>query len=331
MYSRLSDLKIKSHPYPRRARKILGAFLLLGLIAACGTPKQTLEIRDNPPDISSLREIIETPFYPQTEYHCGPAALATVIQYQGISASPEEIDPLIYTPGLKGALQIEVVAATRQYDLLPVKLDGKLESLLREIDAGNPVLVLQNLGLDSIPFWHYAVVVGYDLDAQTLVLRSGTEKRLVRPFDNFERTWQRGDYWALVIVPPERIPVTASAEGYLKAVIELEQTGHVQAANLGYHSATKRWPKNVLALIGLGNSAYALNKFANSEQAYQQALGLSPENHQLWNNLAYAQAQLGKQDLSMASINKALELAPDNGNYRLSMIELKRLLAINKL
>jgi len=329
MYFRLSALKIKSRPYLKRARYLSGAFLLLSLIIACSTPKQTLEIRNNPPDISSAREIESTPFFPQTEYHCGPAALATVIQYHGISASPDEIVPLIYTPGLKGALQIEVVAATRRFDLLPVKLDGKLESLLREIDAGNPVLVLQNLGLDVIPFWHYAVVVGYDLEAQTLVLRSGTEKRLIRPFNNFERTWQRGGNWALVIVPPERIPLTASAENYLQALVELEQTGHVQAANLGYRSATKRWPKNVLAFIGLGNSAYALNKFADSELAYQQALNLSPENHQLWNNLAYAQAQLGKQGASMASINKALELAPDNSNYQQSLIELKQLLAIN--
>lgn len=329
MYSHLFDLRIKSRPYLKRAQYLSGAFLLLSLIAACSTPKQTLEIRDNPPDISSLREITSTPFFPQTEYHCGPAALATVIQYHGISTSPEDIVPLIYTPGLKGALQIEVVAATRKFDLLPVKLDGELKSLLREIDAGNPVLVLQNLGLDSIPFWHYAIVVGYDLDAQTLVLRSGTEKRLIRPFDNFERTWQRGGYWALVIVPPEHIPVTTSAENYLKALVDLEQTGHDQAANLGYRSATKRWPQNLLAHIGLGNSAYALNKFADSEQAYRQALSFSPENHQLWNNLAYAQARLGKKSSSMASINKALELSPDNDNYQQSMIELKQLLAID--
>jgi hypothetical protein len=323
MYSHLFDLKIKAHPYLKRARQILGAFLLLGLIAACSTPKQTLEIRNNPPDISSLRELIETPFFPQTEYHCGPAALATVIQYHGISASSEKIVPLIYTPGLKGALQIEVVAATRQFDLLPVKLDGKLESLLREIDDGNPVLVLQNLGLDNIPFWHYAVVVGYDLDNQSIVLRSGTNKRLVRPFDNFERTWQRGDYWALVIVPPERIPVTASAEDYLQAVIELEQTGHVRPAHLAYSSAIEKWPKNVLAYTGLANSAFAMGNYSLSEQVYQQALALSPDSHQLWNNLAYAQAKLGRHNESLRSINKALVLSPDNPNYLDSLRELK--------
>jgi hypothetical protein len=171
MCSRLFDPQIKTHLDLKRARHWLGAFLLLGMISACSTPQQTLGIRNNPPNITPVRELVNTPFFPQTEYHCGPAALATVIQFNEISTTPEQILPLVYTPGLQGALQIEVVAAARRFNLLPVKLDGKLESLLREIDAGNPVLVLQNLGLESIPFWHYAVVVGYDLDNQSIVLR----------------------------------------------------------------------------------------------------------------------------------------------------------------
>ena len=265
-------------------------------------------------------------FFPQSEYHCGPAALATVIQFHDIPATPEQILPLVYTPGLQGALQIEVVAATRRFELLPVKLDGKIESLLREIEAGNPVLVLQNLGLESVPFWHYAVVVGYDLDNQLIVLRSGTNRRLVRPFDNFEHTWQRGDYWALVIVPPGRIPVTSNAEIYLQAVVELEQTGHTHSANLAYGKAIEKWPDNPLAYTGLANTAFTLGNYAKSEKAYQQALTLSPDNHQLWNNLAYAQAKLGKSEDSLKSINKALQLSPENPNYLDSLKELKQLL-----
>jgi hypothetical protein len=36
---------------------------------------------------------------------------------------------------------------------------------LREVAAGNPVLVLQNLSFAWAPVWHYAVVMGYDADA----------------------------------------------------------------------------------------------------------------------------------------------------------------------
>jgi len=328
MFFRLFGPLSKSLSQLRRTHLRLGAFLFLGLIGGCSTPQQTLELRQNLPQVAPRFELTNTPFFPQTENHCGPAALATVAQFHQKPALPDQIAPMIYTPGLEGALQIEVVAAARRFDLLPVTLDGKLESLLREVEAGNPVLVLQNLGLDGYPFWHYAVVVGYDLEAQSIVLRSGTRKRLERSFANFERTWQRAGYWGLVIVKPETIPVTADAKRYLAAVIDVEQTGHLVSANKAYETASKRWPDNLLALTGLGNTAFAMQNFDLSEQAFQAALALSPNSHQLWNNLAYAQARLGKKDASMAAINKALGFAPDNPNYQHSLTELKQLLGV---
>ncbi|MCP4235716.1 MAG: PA2778 family cysteine peptidase, partial [Aestuariibacter sp.] len=240
-----------------RTWRLSGALLLLGLVSACTTPRQTLELRNNPPAIQARHELIDTAFFPQTENHCGPAALASVIRYRDIDVSPEQISPMVYTPGLEGSLQAEIVAATRRFDLLPVVHNGRLDSLLHEIEAGNPVLVLQNLGFDTYPFWHYAVVVGYDLATQTIVLRSGRYKRLERPFDNFERSWARAENWALVIVRPQQIPATADAEHYLSAALALEQAGRNKPANAAYASASRRWPDNLLALTGLGNTEYA--------------------------------------------------------------------------
>lgn len=310
------------------ARRILGAVLCLGLVAACATPQQTLSLRQNPPDISPQTELVDTPFFPQTQYYCGPAALATIMQSMDIPVQPDDLAPMIFTPGLKGTLQVELVAASRRLDMLPVEHDGQFGSLLREVEAGNPVLVLQNLGLDDYPVWHYAVVVGYDIETRSIVLRSGTVKRLVRSFSNFERTWQRSDYWALIIVPPDQVPVTASAKRYLQAALDLEQTGHAESANKAYSAASRRWPDNLMAYTGMGNTAYALNNFTLSEQAYRQGLELSPQSHQLWNNLAYARARLGKNEASMTAIGKAIELAPENQNYQDSLSELKQLLVI---
>lgn len=328
MYSRLSDQLTNSFSTSfLRTPLRLGAFLLLGILCACTTPRQTLDLRQNPPDVAPSRELVNTPFYPQTENHCGPAALATILQYYNIAAEPEELATRVYTPGLAGSLQVEMVAATRVYGLLPVRHDGRMVSLLREIDAGNPVLVIQNLGLDSIPYWHYAVVVGYDLQEQMLVLRSGTEKRLVRSFANFERTWQRGGYWALAIVPPHQTPVTATDETYINTVIDMEQTGHLETANLGYRTAISRWPDNIVAHMGIGNTAYALTRYSESESAYRQLLALAPDTAEAWNNLAYALAQQGKKTASLEAINTAIELSPDNTNFRQSLNELMQIIA----
>ena len=142
-------------------------------------------------------------------------------------------------PGLKGSLRSEVEAATRQYDLLPVRLTGRMDVLLAELAAGNPVFVLQNLGLDVVPVWHYEVVIGYDFEQRQMILRSGEHRRALREFALFERTWQRAGHWALVIVPPERVPPTASAGNYLQTAIDLEQVGRTATALRAYRSAAR--------------------------------------------------------------------------------------------
>ncbi len=306
----------------KRARSTACALILLFFLGGCATSPQTRLLLDNPPDIPRRVELTEVPFFPQQEYHCGPASLASIISYQGTPVEPDQIVRLIYVPELKGSLQAEVVAATRQFELLPVQLDGRLESLLREIAAGNPVFVLQNLGLDLVPVWHYEVVVGYDFDKRIMIMRSGVRPRVYRSFALFEKTWQRAGHWALAIVPADSVPNTASADAYLNAVIGLEQVGRIDTARNAYTTALRRWPENLLAHTGLGNSAYAMGEFVTAESAYRSALEIDPEKAEVWNNLAYALAQLGQYEASMDAIGRALELDPDNQNFKDSYQEL---------
>jgi len=306
----------------KRAGLVVGALFFLGYLGGCATSPQTQTLLDNPPDIPAQVELIDIPFFPQQKYHCGPSSLASIVNYRGTPVEPDQIAQMIYVPGLKGSLQIEVEAAARQFEMLPVQLDGKLESLLRELAAGNPIFVLQNLGLDSIPVWHYEVVVGYDLAERVVILRSGVNARVLRSFALFEKTWQRADHWALAIVSVDTVPVTASADTYLDAVIDMEQVGRIESANHAYATALRRWPDNLLAQTGLGNSAYAMSEFVAAETAYRSALVIDPQKAEVWNNLAYVLAQLGQHESSMDAIDRALELDPDNRNFKDSYNEL---------
>ncbi len=306
----------------KRARVRACALLVCLFAAGCATPPQTRQLFAEPPDIPPRVELEQVPFYPQQEFYCGPASLAAIYNYRGVKAVPDEIARLVFVPGLEGSLQAEVVAATRQYDLLPVRLDGRLESLLREIAAGNPVFVLQNLGLDILPRWHYEIVIGYDLAARELILRSGTNRRIARSFETFERTWRRAGNWALAIVPPDEFPTTADSTAFLAAVVDLEAVGRIAAARRAYAAATKRWSGNLLAYAGLGNTAYAQGEFIAAETAYRAALELDPQRADIWNNLAYALAEQGRLPTAMDAIRRALELEPANPNFEDSLIEL---------
>ena len=300
------------------------AWLLLLLLAGCATPPQTLQLRQSPPVDLPLRvELQQTPFFPQTRYQCGPAALATAIDsVEPGRVQPQQLVEQVYVPALKGSLQASMRSAASRQDLLAVELDGRMESLLRELAAGNPVLVLQNLGFSAWPFWHYAVVVGYDLPEQRLWLRSGEERRLERGFSLFEKTWDRAGRWTLVVVPPDRMPPTATPEAFVDAALLLERNASPKRAITAYRSGLQRWPDHPLLLYGLGNSAFAAGRFDEAVQAYERLLSIQPRRAEAWNNLAYALLRLGRRQQAVEAIGRARELQPDNPEIRDSYREI---------
>ncbi|MBT4196627.1 MAG: PA2778 family cysteine peptidase [Gammaproteobacteria bacterium] len=305
-------------------RCLAGLFFIF-LISACTTPKQSIGLRESSPDIPVFAELTSTPFYPQREYQCGPAALATVINFSETVITPDLLIPQVFIPKLKGTLQMEMLAASRRLNRMAIEQDGKLESILKEVANGTPVLVMQNLGLKSYPFWHYAVVVGYDLDKQEIILRSGEIKRLVRSFSVFERTWQRSKFWSVVIVPPGVLPVTASAEKYSTAAIAFELSSTLKLSLLVYQKGIQRWPDNFLLQMGFGNISYALQNYAAAETAFTTAATIKPLKAEAWNNLAYALVKQGKKKMSLNAVNKAIKIDPENEKFRNSLDEIKNM------
>ena len=83
----------------------------------------------------------------------------------------------MFLPAREGTLQVEMLSGARRQGALAVRLPGTLEALLREAVDGRPPVVLLNLGLSIAPRWHYAVLVGHDLDEREVILRSGTTER----------------------------------------------------------------------------------------------------------------------------------------------------------
>ncbi len=201
---------------------------MLAGLAGCVTAPSALDGAG--PGLPRRVELSETPFFPQDDYQCGPAALATVLTESGITTTPTELVPKVYLPGRKGSFQLELIAAARSYDRLAYVIEPVLPNLLAELAAGRPVLVMQNLGLASWPVWHFAVVIGYDIETDRVVLRSGTRERLVQKTSRFVRSWDLAGRWAMVLLAPGATPAVPDANRYLTAAAGLEATGRLEAA-----------------------------------------------------------------------------------------------------
>jgi hypothetical protein len=286
---------------------VLGAIVLL---AGCATPQTTMLTAQRP--AVSWAELVAVPFFPQEEYQCGPAALATVMTASGRPVTPEELAPQVFLPQRQGSLQVEMMAAPRRHGLAALRLAPRLSDVLAEVAAGNPVIVLQNLALDWYPMWHYAVVVGYDLENENIILRSGRERRLELPLTTFERTWARSRHWAMLALPPHKLPQTVAPEAYVQAVVALEKAQFAGEARAAYETALGKWPDNLTALMGAGNTAYALGDHAGSERAFRRAAELHPASDAALNNLAQVLADQGRLVEAQSAVRRALELDGPN-------------------
>jgi hypothetical protein len=292
-------------------------------IHGCSTTYQGRQaLTDLTEDLPPAVELSQTPFFPQTEHQCGPAALATVLQPHHVDVTPQTLSSQLYIPGRKGSLQVEMAVTARRYGMLPYPLSPEFADLFAEIAAGNPVLVLQNLGFDWWPQWHYAVVIGYDTMNNELTLRSGTTKRWQTTFASFERTWGRADNWALVIVPAGKMPTTARVSTYLKTAYAFEQTGQTLQALDAYRAATDTWPGDPLSWQALGNMAYKAGYPDEAVSALLKASSLGPDDIVAWNNLAYALHMKGCKEQALQSLQCAIRQSADDENIRHSEQEI---------
>lgn len=302
-------------PLDRRRWLTLGAVAAAGL-AGCASMAPAGYERGPVSALADARELTQVPFHPQEDYQCGPAALATVLQYAGADRTPEQLVDQVYIPQRQGSLQPEMLAATRRAALLPYRLTPSAQALLAEVAAGRPVLVLQNLRWDWMPQWHYAVVVGYDLSAGTVVLRSGTERRLVMPVGEFDRSWRRAERWAFVALAPEVLPAQPREADYVAAAAALERVVPASGQR-AYETALAAWPKNLFARIAMGNAAYRQGRLPAALAAYRQATVDHPDAADAWNNLAQVLHELRQPQPALAAAQRAVAL----GGPRLAAYE----------
>jgi tetratricopeptide (TPR) repeat protein len=293
------------HPIHIRLAGLMAAVVWL-LAGGCASHRPGLEAYLNDTNIPSTLELQDTPFFPQEEYQCGPAALATVLAASGIAVRPDELTGKVYLPERRGSLQLELIAASRRYGRLPYVLDGKLTAILAELASGRPVLILQNLGLAIYPIWHYAVVVGFDASHDEIILRSGDRKRFTLSTREFMRSWELADYWALVILRPGEMPASPDEARYVSAIAAMESAGQVESAALFYATALSRWPDSTLALFGTGNSHYAQGDTEAAEATYRRLLVLQPQHAAARNNYGHVLAERGCREAALAEIDAGL-------------------------
>jgi tetratricopeptide (TPR) repeat protein len=188
--------------------------------------------------------------------------------------------------------------------------------------AGVPVVILQNYGRGPFKQWHYAVIVGYDSRSGNLMLRSGETRDHIEHIAIFEYTWKDSGRWAMVAVPPGRVPATADRTRYFNAIVAVERAGQHRAAVQAYETFLARWPDDLGAGIGLANAHHALGELDLTEAALRRTLEHHPDSVVALNNLAQTLSDAGRSEEAL----QLIERVDAGGAYAQSVSETRALI-----
>jgi hypothetical protein len=165
--------------------------LLVSFISSCAAPGRLAG--------TNGRTLADVPFYPQEKYECGPAALASVLNYHGVSSTPEEISAAIFSRTAKGTLHFDMLLYALDKGLDAEVYTGSMDAISKSINNRIPLIVLVDYGFWVYQQNHFMVVVGYNENG--IVVNSGRESLKFIPSGEFLKIWEKTKYWTLSVRP----------------------------------------------------------------------------------------------------------------------------------
>jgi hypothetical protein len=266
--------------------------LCLGLLAGCSGEWPTMMGRGD--DTTHVR-VAGVPFFPQDGFRCGPAAMAEVLNWSGLEIKPVALEGQFYA--IRDPRRALGDSANR-YGRLAYPISGTA-AMLTELTAGHPVVVLQNLGVESEPLWNCVVAIGFDRSQNQILVHSGDQAGKRMSLRLFERLWADADQWGLVVLKPGELPAAAAQGDYVKAAYGLQRAGRYWEAVQAYDAGLATWPNNPDSLMGLGSSLYLLGDSHGAADAYRAALAVARDPAPARAALDQIAADLGRADTAI--------------------------------
>jgi hypothetical protein len=205
-------------------RLLAACALTLALVGCASQPAAPTQ------GLAQRVEIGSVPFYRGNANQSAPMALAAILSQQGVRITPGLLEQPLGLPQGVDKLQDSMQNVARQYGMVVYPLEPKLNALLTQVSAGNPVLLRFEEGA---AFWgepRYALLVGYDRYKERVLLRAGMNRRMLMDFDDFTSVWNKQGSWAVLVQQPGQLPAQVDRQRWLKAANDLAQAGQERAA-----------------------------------------------------------------------------------------------------
>jgi len=149
-------------------------------------------------EITARTVRLEVSFIPQTQSNdCGPSALAAVLAFHGRDVSLDEVTRRVFTPVMERTLLADMENYARSLGFSTRSGRGDLALLRDWINAGNPVILMLDMGGKMVSQGHYVVVYGHDPDG--FLMHIGTRADMYLPDQALLEGWEPMNRLYLVV------------------------------------------------------------------------------------------------------------------------------------
>ncbi len=290
------------------------------------------------PDHASIEGI---PWIPQTWNNCGPANLAMVMQYWGISVSQQDIADDIRPHVKDPHADIQDMADFAVGRGLEAKIvrNTRLADLKVLISTGYPVIVpTWHIDGDGQEMGHYRTVYAYNDSASVLYLRDSLDgPEIAMDYGSFDFLWSIYNRPLLIVVPGKLSVIPESSESGLdllpgigssdlEGLSELRAAALVDFSRAVVASEAGRYEEAVILLEKARPNLpwriwwyqprvlEAYRKTGRNRTEIDIILGCLnpyPYSEELYYLLALAYDGLGEADAAAEALQQSLELRPD--------------------
>ena len=142
---------------------------------------------------------LQVPIVRQAPEHCGQAVLEMVLRFYGAGEAALREGDGAYDPVLRGSLITDLAAAARRAGFAARIATLDSDSLVAELHAGRPPIVLYQVGRAPLTRPHFAVVAGWDPGRQVFILNDGGAAARAMRVAEFSGRWRTAGSLALLV------------------------------------------------------------------------------------------------------------------------------------
>ncbi len=172
-------------------------------LTACTAARREVHVKVQPPPGAVI--ISNVPFYEQEDFQCGPAALATVVNYWYGKKPGRELLPVeriiadIYSPTARGVLGLDLEIYAGKLGFQVRQYRGSIADIKAQVDRGVPLILLVDFGFLAYQVNHFMVSTGYTPEG--IIFNSGKKENELITDDELTGIWKKTGFWTLSIEP----------------------------------------------------------------------------------------------------------------------------------